>query len=151
MREIPQHERIITLEDTREVEVSQANHVSLVAPKGDQGEAKVSIQDLVQCSLRLRPDRIIVGEIRGAEILDFLSAASTGHEGSITSIHANNPKVAMMRMTQMYKLNNVPSMTDTDILREINEVVDIIIQLGKGDQGRIMKNIYFKYGDVHAD
>ena len=106
------------------------------------------MQDLVQCCLRLRPDRIIVGEVRGREILDFLSASSTGHEGSFTSIHANNPRIAFMRMTQLYKQNNVPSMSDQDILREINKVVDIIIQVGKGAQGRHIQSVYYKYGQL---
>ena len=141
-------DRIIILEDTREIETPHPNQVQLLASKGDQGVAKVSMQDLVQCCLRLRPDRIIMGEIRGAEVMDFVSACSTGHEGSLTSIHANNPKVAFMRMTQMYKLNNVPSMTDNDILTALKEVVDIIIQIAKTSEGRQVQSIYYKYGTV---
>ncbi len=144
INEIPQHERLITLEDTREVAIPHANHVALVASKGGQSKAKVSMQDLVQCCLRLRPERIIMGEVRGAEIMDFVSACSTGHEGSITSIHANNPKIAFMRMVQMYKLNNVPSMSDKDILNALHEVVDIIVQLGKTKQGRALQYCYFR-------
>ena len=143
---IPRHERIITLEDTYEVDIPHQNLVSLCAPK--KGEGRVSglcMQDLVQCALRLRPDRIIMGEIRGAEILDFISSCSTGHEGSITSIHANNPRIAFMRMTQMYKLNNVPSMRDEDILRELHEVIDIIIQVAKTPNGRQVDSIYYKH------
>jgi len=141
---IPKDERVITLEDAREIDISHPNKVQLLASKGEQGMAKVTLQDLVQCCLRLRPERIIVGEIRGKEILDFLAACSTGHEGSITSIHANNPRMAFMRMTQMYKLNNVPSMTDTDIMRELNEVIDIIIQVAKTPQGRQVQGVYYK-------
>jgi len=168
LRQIPDHERIITLEDTREIDTPHPNQVNLLASKGDQGLSAVTIQDLVQCCLRLRPDRIIVGEIRGREILDFLSACSTGHEGSLTSIHANNPRIAFMRMTQMYKLNNVPSMTDQDIMRELTEVVDVIVQLvktsnasnGKNETKENKKNtknrtserqvqgIYYKYGHI---
>ncbi len=88
LKEIPSQERLVILEDTRELEVPHQNQVQLLASKGLQGEAKVTMQDLVQASLRLRPDRILMGEIRGAEILDFVSACSTGHEGSMTSIHA---------------------------------------------------------------
>ncbi|MFM2322050.1 MAG: Legionella vir-like protein LvhB11 [Pseudomonadota bacterium] len=151
LRHIPLSERIILLEDAREIDIPHPNQVSLLSSKGDQGLAKVSMQDLVQCCLRLRPDRIIVGEVRGREILDFLSASSTGHEGSFTSIHANNPRIAFMRMTQLYKQNNVPSMSDQDILREINEVVDIIIQVGKGIHGRHIQSVYYKYGQLsHA-
>ena len=146
--EIPLDERIITLEDTREMDVPHPNQVNLLASKGEQGMAKVDMQSLVQCCLRLRPDRIIMGEIRGKEILDFLGACSTGHEGSITSIHANNPRVAFMRMTQMYKQNNVPSMSDADIVRELHEVVDVIVQIAKTDKGRQVQSMYYKHGGL---
>ncbi len=148
LRHIPIDERILLLEDVREIDTPHPNQVSLLASKGDQGLSKISMQDLVQCCLRLRPDRIIVGEIRGKEVLDFLGACSTGHEGSLTSIHANNPRVALMRMTQLYKQNNVPSMSDQDIMREINEVVDIIVQVGKGTKGRLVQSVYYKYGQL---
>ncbi len=151
LRHIPEHERILLLEDAREIDIPHLNQVSLLSSKGEQGLAKVSMQDLVQCCLRLRPDRIIIGEIRGKEVLDFLGACSTGHEGSLTSIHANNPRIALMRMTQLYKQNNVPSMSDQDILREINEVVDVIVQLDKNEQGRHVRSIYYKYGQIEYD
>ena len=151
LRHIPLEDRVITLEDTREIEIPHPNQVSLLASKGDQGLAKVTMQELVQCCLRLRPDRIIMGEIRGKEMMDFVSACSTGHEGSLTTIHANNPRVAFMRMVQMYKQNNVPSMTDEDIMRELKEVIDIIIQINKTPEGRLAQSIYYKYMDVILD
>lgn len=141
---IDQRDRLIILEDTREIQISHLNQINLLASKGDQGFSKVSMQDLVQASLRLRPDRIIMGEIRGREIMDFVSACSTGHEGSMTTIHANNPRIAFMRMTQMYKLNQVPSMTDADIMRELKEVIDVVIQLNKTKSGRLASSIYYK-------
>jgi len=150
LRHIALDERILLLEDAREIDIPHPNQVSLLSSKGDQGLAAVSMQDLVQCCLRLRPDRIIVGEIRGKEVLDFLGACSTGHEGSITSIHANNPRIALMRMTQLYKQNNVPSMSDQDIMREINEVVDIIVQVGKVPGGRCVQSVYYKYGNMKS-
>lgn len=146
LQDIPLTERILLLEDTRELDIPHPNHIALLASKNDQGISRVTMQDLVQASLRLRPDRIILGEIRGKEILDFLAAASTGHEGSITSIHADNPQGALMRMAQMYKLNNVPSMTDTDIYRELNAVIDVIIQLERTTQGYSLQSIYYRYG-----
>lgn len=151
LRKIPETERLLILEDTREIETPHPNQVNLLASKGEQGAAKVTMQDLVQCCLRLRPDRIIMGEIRGKEILDFVSACSTGHEGSLTTIHANNPKIAFMRMTQMYKLNNLPSMTDSDILRELREVIDIVIQVHKTPEGRQAHSIYYKYMEVRPE
>ncbi len=145
LQHIPLHERLLLLEDAREITTPHPNQVSLLASKGQQGLANVTMQDLVQCCLRLRPDRIIIGEIRGKEILDFLGACSTGHAGSITSIHANNPRIALMRMTQLYKQNNVPAMSDDDIMHEINQVVDVIIQLEKTAQGRQVQSIYYKF------
>ncbi|MBK2046051.1 P-type DNA transfer ATPase VirB11 [Allofrancisella guangzhouensis] len=144
-------DRIITLEDTREIEAPHPNQVNLVAKKltsANEYKQIVNFQDLIQACLRLRPDRIIMGEIRGKEIIDFISAASTGHEGALTTIHANSPRVAFMRMVQMYKLNNVPSMTDQDILREIKSTVDIVIQINKSkDKGRYAQSIYFKHAN----
>lgn len=148
LRHIDEQQRIIILEDTREIELDHPNRVQLLASKGGQSKAQVTMQDLVQCCLRLRPDRIICGEIRGREILDFLAASSTGHEGSLTSIHANNPAIAFMRMTQMYKLNNVPSMTDEDILRELKTVIDVIVQINKTSVGRQVQGVYYKYGHL---
>jgi len=144
LKNIPLDQRLIILEDTREIEIPHLNQVQLLAFKSDQGESQISMQDLVQCCLRLRPDRIIMGEIRGREIMDFVSACSTGHECSLTTIHANNPEIAFMRMTQMYKLNQVPSMTDQDILRELKSVIDIIIQINKTPEGRRVQGVYFK-------
>ena len=145
LREIDLNERIITLEDVHEVQIPHPNKVQLFASKGEQGAAKVTMQDLVQCSLRLRPDRIVMGEIRGGEIMDFVNACSTGHEGSITSVHANNPSIAFMRMCQMYKLNNVPSMTNEEILSELKQVIDVVIQIGHDQDGRCATGVYYRY------
>lgn len=150
LRHIDNSDRLIILEDTREINIGHENQVNLLASKGDQGLSKISMQDLVQASLRLRPDRIIMGEIRGRELIDFVSACSTGHEGSMTTIHANNPRIAFMRMTQMYKLNQVPSMTDADIMRELKEVIDIVIQLNKTKQGRMASHIYYKNANLKS-
>lgn len=141
---IPLDERLIILEDTKEVDCPHPNQLSLIASKGEQGKSNIIMQDLVQASLRLRPDRIIMGEIRGKEILDFIGSCSTGHSGAMTSIHANNPKIALMRMAQLYKLNQVPSMTEQDILSELQSVIDIIVQIGKTKQGRKLLYCYYK-------
>ena len=146
---IPLSERIITLEDTYEIEIPHQNTVSLVAPKQlGKNKPVVSMQDLVQCSLRLRPDRLVMGEIRGAEVLDFISACSTGHEGSITTIHAQNPRVAFLRMIQMVRLNNVPSMRDEDIQKLLDEVIDIVVQVNKTPSGRLSTWIHYKHAQV---
>jgi type IV secretion system protein VirB11 len=144
LNQIPHEERIIVIEDVREVSVPHLNHLRLLASKGEQGSAKISIQDLVQCSLRLRPDRIICGEIRGKEIIDFIAACSTGHPGSMTTIHANSPLGAFSRMIQLYKLNHVTAMTDAEILKEIQSVVDVVVQLSRSPRGRFISEVYYQ-------
>lgn len=153
IKQIKSDERIITMEDTKELEIQHPNHLSLFAKKGSGSSvSNINMQDLVQASLRLRPDRIIMGEVRGKEILDFISAASTGHEGSMISLHADCPQRAFLRMKQMYKLNNVPSMTDENILEEIHDVVDVIVQLQKDpERGRCIKSIYFNKAEIEID
>jgi len=142
---IPLYERLITLEDTYEIKVSHQNIVRLKALKSiGEKQQTITMQDLVQASLRLRPDRIIMGEIRGREVFDFVSACSTGHSGALATIHANNPKVAFMRMAQLYKLNNVPGMTEEDIYKSLNEVIDIVVQLQKTEIGRRITEIYYR-------
>lgn len=143
LAEIPLSDRIIILEDTAEVNIPHSNQVGLLAQASSV--CRISLQALLQCCLRLRPDRIIVGEIRGREIIDFIAASSTGHEGSITTIHANNTHMALMRMVQLYKLNNLPFMTDADILREINAVVDVIVQLKRVNGVRKMVEVWYKH------
>lgn len=122
---IPKYERIITLEDTYEVSLPHENQVNLKAPENSRFE----IYHLLKMSLRLRPDRLIVGELRDKEVLDFISACSTGHDGSIATIHASTPLLAIQRMVQLYKRNNVPSMRDEEIYNEITSVVDCFVQL----------------------
>ena len=101
LKEIDHNERIITIEDAFEVRPSQQNHLSFIASKGDQGAAKISIQDCLEASLRFRPDRILLGELRGKEAYSFLRAVNTGHPGSITSVHADTPKGALEQITQI--------------------------------------------------
>src|SRR6202042_2366840 len=88
-------ERLITIEDAPELKISHANCVSLIAVRGVMGETRVSEEDLLQGALRLRPDRILLGELRGPEAFTFLRAVNTGHPGSITTIHADSPSGAI--------------------------------------------------------
>lgn len=136
---IPHAERLITFEDVREVLVPHQNQVNLLTSE----ENKISMQDLIKISLRLRPDRLIIGEIRGKEVLDFISACMTGHSGSIATIHASSPMMALQRMIQLYKYNNVPSMKDAEIRDEIQSIVDIIIQLKKTANGREATQVWY--------
>lgn len=146
---IPQDERLVMLEDTYEIKVSHQNTVRLKALKNQANNpVPVDMQTLVQTALRLRPDRIIMGEIRGKEAFDFVSACSTGHRGSVVTLHANNPKSAFMRLAQLYKLNHVPSMTESDIARELHEVIDVVVQLGKLDGCRRLTQVYYKNASI---
>ena len=90
---IPAEERIVTIEDSAELQLQQPHVISLEArPPNVEGKGQVTIRDLVRNSLRMRPDRIVVGEVRGAETLDMLQAMNTGHDGSLTTVHANSPR-----------------------------------------------------------
>lgn len=133
--------RLVTLEDAREIQAPHQNQVNLIAIKGEQGVADVTLQDLLQCCFRLRPDRVIVGEIRGPEVLAFLAAASSGHDGSMTCVHASSPDAAVTRLVQLYQLNPGMSMTAQGIRQHILSVVDMIIQLNRTPSGRFIESI----------
>jgi pilus assembly protein CpaF len=128
-------QRIVTIEDAAELSLRQEHVVSLEArPANAEGRGQVSIRDLVRNSLRMRPDRIIVGEVRGGETLDMLQAMSTGHEGSLATVHANSADDAMTR------LETLASMSELDIpydaLRDqINSAVDVIVHLARYADG----------------
>jgi type IV secretion system protein VirB11 len=143
--EIPTHERLITVEDAREVMLHMhPNRVHLLASKGGQGRAKVTTQDLIEACLRLRPDRIIVGELRGAEAFSFLRAINTGHPGSISTLHADAPSMALEQLKLMVMQAGL-GMPPDEIKKYILNVVDIVVQLKRGDGGkRYVSEIYFK-------
>lgn len=151
LKSIPIAERLISVEDAREVDLStHPNRVSLLASKGGQGRANVTTQDLIEACLRLRPDRIIVGELRGAEAFSFLRAINTGHPGSISTLHADTPEMAMQQMKLMVMQAGL-GMPPDDVLSYIRNVVDIIVQLKRGEKGRrYISEIYFKDFDKSA-
>ena len=142
---IPREERLITVEDAREIQLPQhPNKVHLLASKGGQGRAKVTTQDLIEACLRLRPDRIIVGELRGAEAFSFLRAINTGHPGSISTLHADTPTMALEQLKLMVMQAGL-GMPPEEIKNYILAVIDIVIQLKRGDGGRrYISEIYFK-------
>jgi pilus assembly protein CpaF len=139
---LPERERIITIEETMELRFTHKNLVRMeTRPPNMEGNGEISIRDLVRNSLRMRPDRILVGEIRGAEAIDVLQAMNTGHNGSMTTIHANSPKDVITRLETMLLLsgNNLDPSTSQRI---IATSVDIIIQLKKTEDGnRILSRI----------
>jgi type IV secretion system protein VirB11 len=142
--EIPPHERLITVEDAREIMLQHSNKVHLLASKGGQGRAKVTTQDLIEACLRLRPDRIIVGELRGAEAFSFLRAINTGHPGSISTLHADAPAMALEQLKLMVMQAGL-GMPPDEIKKYILAVVDIVVQLKRGEGGkRFVSEIYYK-------
>ncbi|MFZ4125906.1 MAG: P-type DNA transfer ATPase VirB11 [Rickettsiales bacterium] len=147
LRALPSHERIITVEDAREVRIENvANRVHLLASKGGQGRAKVSQQDLIEACLRLRPDRIIVGELRGAEAFSYLRAVNTGHPGSIASLHADSPALAIEQLILMIMQADL-GITREQIKEYVETVIQVVIQLKRGEKGRrYISEIYFKPG-----
>ncbi|GAT76840.1 type IV secretion system ATPase VirB11 [Ehrlichia ruminantium] len=144
LRTIPKDERLITVEDAREIVLNNhPNRVHLITSKGGQGRARVSIQDLIEACLRLRPDRIIVGELRGAEAFSFLRAINTGHPGSISTLHADTPMMALEQLKLMVMQAGLGIPPD-QIINYITNIVDIVIQLKRGSSGvRYVSEILF--------
>ena len=135
-REIPTHERLITAEDAREIQLpAHGNRVHLLASKGGQGRAKITTQDLIEACLRLRPDRIIVGELRGSEAYSFLRAINTGHPGSISTLHADTPLMAIEQLKLMVMQAGL-AINAEEIRNYVLNVVDVIVQLKRGEKGR---------------
>lgn len=133
---VPNEERVILVEDTPEIAVHQPNALGLVAVKGELGEAKVTVNDLLQASLRLRPDRIIVGEIRGAEAVTFLRAINTGHPGSFTTVHANTPQGALEQIALMVMQTGM-ALSRPETIAYASGLIDVVVQLSKagGERG----------------
>jgi len=142
LKEVPAEERIITIEDTREVNPLQRNYLPLVASKGDQGEARVTVETLLQASMRLRPDRIFLGEIRGAEAYSFLRAINTGHPGSITTVHADSPAGAFEQLALMVMQAGLGLRRD-EIVGYIKSVLPIVVQQTKVGGWRGTSAVYF--------
>ena len=134
---IPEGERLVTVEDSAELKLSHRNIVRLEArPANVEGKGRITIRDLVVNCLRMRPDRIIVGECRGAEALDMLQAMNTGHDGSLTTCHANNPRDALSRLENMVMMAGF-ELPSAAIREQISSAVDIIVQQSRlGDGSR---------------
>ena len=129
-------ERIITIEDAAELQLQQP-HVARMEtrPPNIEGKGEIRQRDLVKNALRMRPDRIILGECRGEEAFDMLQAMNTGHEGSMTTIHANNPREAISRLEQMIGMAGLP-MSQTSIRGQISAAVRMIVQLQRLSDGK---------------
>jgi pilus assembly protein CpaF len=128
-------ERVITIEDAAELRLANPHVVSLEArPANVEGRGEVSVRDLVRNALRMRPDRIIVGEVRGGEALDMLQAMNTGHEGSLSTVHANSPRDAIARLETLVLMAGM-DLPLRAIREQIASAVDVIVQIGRLSDG----------------
>ncbi|MCA1987990.1 MAG: CpaF family protein [Desulfarculus sp.] len=132
---IPSHERIVTIEDSAELQLQQEHVVRLeTRPANIEGHGEVTLRDLVRNALRMRPDRIVVGEVRGGEALDMMQAMNTGHDGSLTTVHANSPRDALSRLETMMSMAGL-EIPDKAIRQQVASAVDIVIQLARLSDG----------------
>jgi type IV secretion system protein VirB11 len=150
LREIPHEERLVSMEDARELDPPHQNYVPLLTSKGGQGMggqgiARIAMQDLLMASLRLRPDRIFLGELRGDEAYAFLRAVNTGHPGSLTTVHADSPGGAYEQVALMTMQGGVP-LTKAEIVDYVKSVIPIVIQVSRiGGARRVTEIFYAKY------
>lgn len=132
---IPSDERIVTIEDSVELQLAQEHVVRLEArPPNIEGKGEVTIRDLVRNSLRMRPDRIVVGEVRSGEALDMMQAMNTGHEGSLSTIHANSPRDALSRLETMVLMSGV-ELTVRAIREQVGSAIDLLVQIERHRDG----------------
>jgi pilus assembly protein CpaF len=133
---IPEEERIVTIEDSAELLLEQSHVVRLeTRPPNIEGRGRITQRELVINSLRMRPDRIIVGEVRGAEALDMLQAMNTGHDGSLTTIHANSPRDALSRIETMVAMTGL-EIPQRAVRSQIASAIEIVIQMVRLADGR---------------
>jgi pilus assembly protein CpaF len=133
---IPEGERVITIEDAAELQLQQRHVVRLeTRPPNIEGRGEVLARDLVKNALRMRPDRIVIGECRGGEILDMLQAMNTGHEGSMTTVHANTARDALSRIEAMVGMGGV-NMSEILVRQTISRAINLVVQLTRGTDGK---------------
>lgn len=142
LKEIPAQDRVIAIEDTPEIKLGRDNAIGLVAVPGDQGEARVNIDDLMRASLRMRPDRLLVGELRGAETVTFLRAINTGHPGSLSTIHASSADGAFEQIALMCMQAGLGLGRDQTIAYA-KSMIDIVLQLTRKNGRRCVERVYF--------
>jgi len=143
VKEIDPAERLVAIEDAPEINLDRANAFGLIAVRGDQGEARVDADDLLRASLRLRPDRILRGELRGSEAFTFLRTVNSGHPGSITTVHADSPdgalhQIALLALTAGLDLGWTQLMTYTE------RVIDIVVQIERRAGRRAVSEVRFR-------
>ena len=142
LREVPEDERLIIIEDTPELVVEHDNAAGLVSVRGELGEAKVTANDLVSASLRMRPDRIILGELRGPEAFAFLRAVNSGHPGSMTTIHADSPEGAVEQLVLLV-LQSGTKLNRDDVGHYVRQSIDVFVQLSRRNGRRSVDALVF--------
>jgi pilus assembly protein CpaF len=132
---IPENERIVTIEDSAELQLQQPHTVRLeTRPPNIEGRGEVTQRDLVRNALRMRPDRIVIGEVRGGEAIDMLQAMNTGHDGSLTTIHANTPRDAMARIETMIQMTGM-RLSDRAMRQQIASALNLVVQVARMSDG----------------
>lgn len=143
IREIPLEERLIFIEDTPEIQFSHANALGLLAVRGELGEAQVDMNDLLAASLRMRPDRILLGELRGPEAYAFLRAINTGHPGSMTTVHADSAERAVEQIVLLV-LQAGTQLSREDVQHYVRSTVDVFVQLSRTNGKRRVAEVILK-------
>jgi pilus assembly protein CpaF len=132
---IPENERIVTIEDSAELQLQQPHVVRLeTRPPNIEGRGEVTQRDLVRNSLRMRPDRIVIGEVRGGEAIDMLQAMNTGHDGSLTTIHANTPRDALARLETMIQMTGM-RLSDRAMRQQVASAINLVVQAARLSDG----------------
>jgi pilus assembly protein CpaF len=135
LRLVDDDERVITIEDAAELEPEARHVVSLeTRPKNIEGRGEVTMRDLVRCAMRMRADRIVVGEVRGAEALDMLQALTSGHAGSMCTVHADAPAEALMRLEVMALLG-ASGLSVSAARRQVGAAIDLVVHLERSPDG----------------
>ncbi len=140
LAEIPASERLILIEDTAELQLKHDNAVGLIAARGELSEAQVSAEDLLIAALRMRPDRIILGELRGTEAFTFLRAVNTGHPGSMTTVHADSPARAIEQLALLI-LQAGSKLSREDVRQYVRSSIDVFGQLERCEGRRQVSKI----------
>ena len=153
IREIPSHERLVTIEDAQELVLERhPNHVRLFYSKDDQGVARVTPKQLLEACLRMKPDRILLAELRAEEAFDYLRNVNSGHPGSITSVHATSARLAFEQLVLLVKQNQGGrDLARADIKSLLHLVIDVVIQFGVDGHQRFISEIWFEPDRKHAD
>jgi len=145
LKEVPPEERLILIEDTPELELSHRNSVGLLAARSELSEAQLAAEDLLIAALRLRPDRIILGELRGREAFTFLRSVNTGHPGSMTTIHADSPQRAVEQLALLV-LQSGAQLRWEDVLHYVRASIDVYVQLERAGGRRKVSALMVRGG-----